>query len=165
MILLEQVTLAAQDVVGADPGIKVTLGTVWFTFLISVVSPMVTGVITKRFADSQTKTVVLLFVTTLFTVLAQVGDGFELVPFLTQLVIAFFTAVGLHYQLLKPTGITGSQGFVNKVLPDFGVGKSYISADLPEAKGGPGDDRLDIDPSEVETGEDALLDRDDPNTF
>lgn len=120
--------------------VNITLSGVWFTFLLAVAGPMVTGFVTKRFADSSTKTMVLIVVTVILQTLTEIGQSFNLGELLTKVFMAFFIAVGLHYQLLKPLGVTGSQGVVNKILPDAGIGGNYPNAELPTPEGGPGDD-------------------------
>lgn len=120
--------------------VNITLSGVWFTFILAAAGPIITGFVTKRFADSTTKTYVLIGVTVVLQSLTELGQAFNLGELLTKIFIAFFIAVGLHYQLLKPAGITGSQGIVNKILPDAGIGGNYPNTELPEAEGGPGDD-------------------------
>jgi hypothetical protein len=118
----------------------VTLPDVWLTFILSVAAPMIAGLVTKRFADSATKRNVLILIVVLTSVLQELGGTFQLGEFAVKAFMGFFLAAGLHYQLLKPVGVTGTQGVITKILPDAGIGKNYPNAELPEPKGGPGDD-------------------------
>lgn len=132
MQLIEQLALASGDALDTK-GIEVSISTVWFTFLLATIAPLVVGLITKRFVESRTKTLLLVGVTVLIQVLTELGQTFNLWEFLTKVVMAFILSVGIHYQILKPTGITSTDGLVKKVLPDVGIGKDYAGTDeLPD---------------------------------
>lgn len=133
MNIATQALLAAPDNALDPSGIEVSISTVWYTFILATLAPLIVGLITKRFVESRTKTLLLVGVTVLIQVLTELGQTFNLWEFLTKVVMAFVLSVGIHYQLLKPAGITSPDGVVNKILPDVGVGVDYGGTDeLPD---------------------------------
>lgn len=110
--------------------INITLSGLWFTFLLSTLGPLIVGVITKKFVEGKTKMYLLALVTVILQTLTLLGQSFNLGEFLTKVVMAFILSVGIHYQILRPAGITSPDGLVNKVLPDVGLGTSYEGTDL-----------------------------------
>lgn len=129
MFLVQQLALADSGVLDTK-GIDVSISTVWYTFILATLAPLIVGLITKRFVESKTKTILLIFVTVIIQILTELGSTFNLWEFLTKLVMAFILSVGIHYQILKPTGITSVDGFVNNILPDKGIGADYGGNDL-----------------------------------
>lgn len=92
--------------------------------LLAAVLPMVTALITARFASSSVKSVVLVALTVLTTALQGVFDNdgsFEVRDFVITTVLQFIVSVGLHQGLLKPTKITGAGGAIQTAVPN-GVG-------------------------------------------
>lgn len=93
------------------------------TLLVSVVLPALVALVTRRMASSGLKATVLALLA------AVLGFGSELLDALTQggvfdvgagvyaWVTAFVIAVAAHYGLLKPTGVTGSQGAIASAIP------------------------------------------------
>lgn len=93
------------------------------TLLVSVVLPAVVALITQRMASSGLKATVLALlaaVTGLSSELlnALVHDKpFDLGTALIAWLTSFVIAVAVHYGLLKPAGLTGSQGAIAKSVP------------------------------------------------
>src|SRR5919205_1589811 len=75
---------------------------------IGFVLPMLTAVLTKRFAGSRIKSLVTLFLTALTAVVAQATtDGpHDLSYFVQAFFNTFVAAIASYYGFLKPTGIT-----------------------------------------------------------
>lgn len=92
--------------------------------LLAAVLPMATALITARFANSGVKSIVLAALTVISTALQQVFDDsgdFYWRPFLITTAFQFTISVGLHFGLLKPTGVTGAHGKLASAVP-AGVG-------------------------------------------
>lgn len=111
--------------------ITITLSDVWMTFILSVLLPVLTAIVTKRFASSTTKTLTLAVLSAVAAALTQLGGTFELGAFFTQTLTQFFIASGLHSTILKKYGVTGTNGVAAKVAPEVGVGKVPTYEDLP----------------------------------
>ncbi|MFI2081407.1 hypothetical protein ACH43Y_13805 [Streptomyces rubiginosohelvolus] len=89
----------------------VTLDTAyWLGLLISVVLPVLVGLVTTRVTHSGTKAVLLLALTALngFLVeLANPGDDYNVGTAAVLTLVSFGTAVLSHFGLWKPTGVSG----------------------------------------------------------
>lgn len=89
----------------------VTLDTAyWLGLLISVVLPVLVGLVTTRVTHSGTKAVLLLALTAVngFLVeLANPGDGYNVGTAAVLTLVSFGTAVLSHFGLWKPTGVSG----------------------------------------------------------
>lgn len=92
--------------------------------LLAVALPVVTALVTARFANSTVKTVVLIALTVITTALQQVFDDngeFKAEDFAYTTSLQFLMSVGFHFGLLKPIKITGESGAVARAVP-AGVG-------------------------------------------
>ena len=110
--------------VGAAAAAPITLDDYWLTFLVSVALPMLTAVVKQRFSASWVGSLVLLALAVLsgwLTSLVATGGTFELRTAAVSVAISFITAVGVHYGLLKPMGVTGNGGVILRAMPG-GVG-------------------------------------------
>ncbi len=108
----------------------VVLDTYWVNFVLAVVLPMLTALVTNRVAASWVKSVVLIVLSVVAGVLQTIlqNDGaFDVRTTLFNAVLTFALAVNAHFGFLKPAQITGSDGAIAKALPG-GVGAS-----LPDA--------------------------------
>lgn len=104
--------------------VTVTIDDFWLTFLVATVLPAVTAFVTRRFASSAWGATVLLLLSVIsgwLTSLYATGGSFDLKTAVIAIITTFVTAVASHYGLLKPTGITGSQGAIQKAVP-MGIG-------------------------------------------
>lgn len=102
----------------------VTLPLDTLNLVLAAVLPILTALVTARFAPSSLKTVILVALTVLSTALQAVfddGGTFEVRPFIMTTVLQFLMSVGFHFGLLKPANITGSSGAVATSVP-AGVG-------------------------------------------
>jgi hypothetical protein len=99
--------------------------------LLAAVLPMVTALVTARFANSSVKALTLAVLTIITTALQQVfnDDGeFFWRAFLITAAVQFTVSVGLHFGLLKPTGVTGGTGAIAGAVP-AGIGGSPDATD------------------------------------
>lgn len=98
--------------------------------IVGVVLPMLVGVITHRLAAGWLKSLVLLALTVLTALLTDtVVSDFHWRTFGMTFVLQFGSAVVAHYGLLKPVGVTGSNGLIQKLAPaGIGATTSDISA-------------------------------------
>lgn len=95
--------------------------------LLSVVLPSLVALVTKRWADSSVKAIVLLALTAVvgtFDVVRDNGGGFDVAEVFWDTLITFLTAVAMHFGLLAPVRVTGSDGVIQRGTADFGVGGS-----------------------------------------
>jgi hypothetical protein len=114
------------DVIAADRFI--TIDDFWLTFVIATVLPAVTALVVKRFASSSAGAMVLLFlsvVTGALTSIQASGGSFELKTAAVGVFVAYVTAVASHFGLLKPAGVTGSDGAIQRAIPG-GVGSDGL---------------------------------------
>jgi hypothetical protein len=92
--------------------------------VLAAVLPVLTALITARFANSAIKTLVLVLLTVIAVALQGVFDNsgiLHLRPFIVQTSLQFLLAVGAHFGLLKPLNITGAAGVVATSVPQ-GIG-------------------------------------------
>jgi hypothetical membrane protein len=92
--------------------------------LLAVVLPMLTALITARFANSAVKTLVLVALSVIAVALQGVfgDDGILHVrEFIYTTSLQFLLAVGAHFGLLKPLNVTGARGVVANTVPQ-GIG-------------------------------------------
>lgn len=81
----------------------------WIGLLISVVLPVLVGLVTKRVTHPGVKAVLLLALSTLngFLVeLANPGPGYDLGTAVILSLVAFATGVLAHFGLWKPAGVS-----------------------------------------------------------
>lgn len=82
----------------------------WLGLAISVVLPVLVGLVTTRVTHAGTKAVLLLALTAangFLVELAAAGDGYDLGTAIVLTLVSFGTAVLTHFGLWKPTGISG----------------------------------------------------------
>ncbi len=108
------------------PVIDLDLDITWLALVATVLLPMLTAVITARLAHPGLKAGVLALlalVTTFVNELLTTGGigSFDTSSWLATALGVFLAAVGLHYGLLKPTQVTGSQGVIQAAI-EGGVG-------------------------------------------
>lgn len=110
------------------PTYDLDLDVTWLSMAAAVILPMLTALVTARLAHPGLKSAILallaLVTGAVNELIAQDGVGrFELSSALATGVAVFLGAVGLHYGLLKPSGVTGSQGTIQWTVPG-GLGDS-----------------------------------------
>lgn len=82
----------------------------WIGLLISVVLPVLVGLVTTRVTHAGTKAVLLLALSGLNGLLVEVanpGPGFDLGTAAVLTLVAFATGVLAHFGLWKPAGVAG----------------------------------------------------------
>ena len=92
----------------------------WLTFLVATVLPALVALVSKRYATASFKGVLLAALSAVTGVLTSVqmtGGELDLKVAFTNFIVAFVTAVTVHYGLLKPTGVTGSDGAIAENVP------------------------------------------------
>jgi len=95
------------------------------TFVVSTLVPVLTALVTKAHAHSGVKAVVtaLLSGVAAGAAIALAHQGqVDLAEVGLTVAIAWFTAITTHYGLLKPVGVTGSEGAVAQSTRRLGVG-------------------------------------------
>lgn len=98
------------------------------TLLVSVVLPALVALVTKRMASPALKSVTLLLLAALTGFLSELLHAlttalpFDLGAAAFTWLASFLIAVVSHYGLLKPTGLTGSQGVIAAAVPG-GIGE------------------------------------------
>lgn len=90
---------------------------------VAFIIPILVALVTKRYADSAVKTLVLLVLAALLAVGTTVLDDgsfvlFDLIMLFAQNVLV---AVVAHYGILKPVRVTGKEGAVAGAVPN-GIG-------------------------------------------
>lgn len=106
--------------------VLVTIDDYWLTALISVFLPMIVALITRQVASGTVKSLILLFlsaVTGTVTSWQATGGTFDLKDAVIATIMSFIVAVGMHFGLLAPTGVTGSEGAIQRKTASFGIGK------------------------------------------
>lgn len=123
---------------GDPAALAVNQGQLLLDALIGVVLPMLVGVVTHRLAASWLKSLVLLALTVASAVLTTVGvSDFHWLTFGTTFMVQFASAVVAHYGLLKPVGVTGANGVIQKLIPE-GVGGSTTEVSATTGPGSEG---------------------------
>ena len=82
----------------------------WLGLLVSVVLPVLVGLVTTRVTSAGTKAVLLLALSTANGLLVEVanpGPGFDLGTAVVLSLVAFGTGVLAHFGLWKPAGVSG----------------------------------------------------------
>lgn len=82
----------------------------WLGLLISVILPVLVGLVTTRVTSAGTKAVLLLALSTANGLLVEVanpGPGFDLGTAAVLAAVSFATGVLAHFGLYKPTGLSG----------------------------------------------------------
>lgn len=98
------------------------------TLVVSVVLPALVALVTNRMASPGLKAVTLAGLAALVGFLSELlhalvtALSFDVGTALLTWVTSFIIAVAAHYGLLKPTGLTGSQGVLARKLPG-GIGE------------------------------------------
>ncbi|RSN55606.1 hypothetical protein DMH12_15420 [Streptomyces sp. WAC 04229] len=85
-------------------------GAYWLGLAISVVLPVLVGLVTTRVTHPGTKAVLLLALTAangFLVELANAGDGYQVGSALVLWAVSFATGVLAHFGLWKPTGVSG----------------------------------------------------------
>lgn len=82
----------------------------WLGLAISVVLPVLVGLVTTRVTHAGAKAVLLLALTAVNGFLVELqagGDGYDLGTAVVLTLVSFGTAVLSHFGLWKPTGVSG----------------------------------------------------------
>lgn len=100
----------------------------WLSLLVSVLLPALVALVTKRYASSSLKAIVLIFLAagtgllTEFYNAASRDEAFNWNQAFSFWATSFVVAVVAHYGLLKPTNITGTEGGIQVKTARVGLG-------------------------------------------
>lgn len=104
---------------------EVIVDTYWLNLALGVVLPMVVALVTKQLASGRTKTLVLLALSVIATVLQSLvaADGrFVVSQFILYFLVTMGTAITSHFGVLQPLEITGKNGVIQESVPG-GIGR------------------------------------------
>ena len=96
--------------------------------VVSVVLPVLVALVTKQTALGSTKAYVLLFLASVNSFAfawydaSKANNDFDIKNAALGIVVSFVIAAVTHAGLLKPAGVTGSQGAVQTKTADIGIG-------------------------------------------
>lgn len=101
-----------------------------FYIIISVVLPILVGLVTKRDSLGKYKAYLLLALASANSLVLQLQENWgnpdlnseNILNFVIGAIVSFVIAAATHSGLLKPAHITGSEGKVNNLAPDKGIG-------------------------------------------
>lgn len=114
---------ASEPNTAPSPGV-ITIPDLYLTFLVATLLPVLVGLVRSRYGSSRLGAMLLLFFSVVsgwLTSLYSTGGDFEPKTAFVSIVMSFITATGAHYGFLKPSGITGRDGAVERAVPG-GVG-------------------------------------------
>lgn len=103
----------------------------WLTFVLGTVLPALVALVTQRCASSGLKAIVLALLAAVGGVATSIqmdGGNFDWKVALTSFIVMFVTATATHFGLLKPTGVTGTDGLIASAVPG-GVGEPVAKPD------------------------------------
>lgn len=106
-----------------NDGLTLTIEDQYLNVLISSVLPIVVALVTRRFANTTVRGLILLFLAAVTGTLTQIqaaGGEFELKAAIVYTVVSFVTAVAAHTGVLKGS-VTGDSGPILKAMPG-GIG-------------------------------------------
>lgn len=94
------------------------------TMVIAPIIPIVVGLVTKAVASQSVKAIMLLALSAVTGVVDQAiaNNGILTKETIISSIMVFVIAVATHYGLLKPTGVTGTDGIIQQKTQDIGVG-------------------------------------------
>jgi hypothetical protein len=95
----------------------------WWTLIVATILPAVVALVRDRYGSSRLGALLLVGLTVLTSLLAELGSEFNLTEAAERFVIMFVVAVVAHYGLLQPAGITGRTGAITTAVPG-GLGAS-----------------------------------------
>lgn len=118
----------------------VTVYAQWWTLLLGTILPAVVALVRARWGSSRLGALLLVALSVVTAVAAEivvdsVGDAtFSWVDVGERFVLLFVVAVVAHFGLLKPTGITGSDGVIERKVPG-GIGDTRTVSEPPPEDG------------------------------
>lgn len=99
----------------------VTIDEMWLTFAVAVFLPMLTALVLKFWGRSTYGALILVALSVIagwLTSLQSTGGSFEPKAAAVSVIMTFITAVGSHFGLLKPLGVTGTKGVIIRAPED-----------------------------------------------
>jgi hypothetical protein len=111
------------------------IGLNWLNIVMALILPMLVALVTNNMASSSVKAITLALLAAISGLVVElinaggVLDGFDWDTAGSNMLWTFLLAVGLHFGLLKPVGITGRDGAIGSSVP-AGVGGSGQGSDV-----------------------------------
>jgi stage V sporulation protein SpoVS len=99
--------------------------------VLAFVLPALVALISRRLASPRVKALLLALLTIIAGILQEIianDGGFEWKAAIGTMLVQFVGAVAIHTGLLKPTGITGKDGVLQRATADVGVGSTANSS-------------------------------------
>lgn len=96
------------------------LDVTYVSFLVSVILPMLTALITKRYAKGWVKTVCLIVLSIIAGFAEQIisnGGVFVFDRAGIYMILTFLVAALVHFGILKPINLTGENGIIARSVP------------------------------------------------
>src|SRR5690348_3521771 len=106
----------------------------WLTFVVGTILPAVVALVTQRCTSSAVKAVVLAALSAVAGVVTSVQEAngqFDWKSALSLFIVTFVTATAVHFGLLKPAGVTGTDGAIASAVPG-GVGPVVDKTDTSD---------------------------------
>lgn len=107
----------------------------WLTFVVGTILPAAVALVTQRCTSSAVKAAVLAALSAIAGVATSVQEAnghFEWKSALSLFIVTFVTATAVHFGLLKPAGVTGTNGAIATALPG-GVGSVEPKTDTSDS--------------------------------
>lgn len=95
----------------------ITVPVEWWTLIVATILPAIVAAVRSRYASSRWGALLLVGLTVLTALAAEIGSTFDLGAAAERFVILFVVAVVAHYGLLRPAGLTGSEGAIAQAIP------------------------------------------------
>lgn len=111
---------------------EITLDVTYLNLILAVALPAIVALVTRRLASPGVKALVLALLTILAGVIQQVINNngtFSVKETVGTILVQFVSAVALHYGLLKPIGVTGTNGALQRATAGVGIGSSAPTTD------------------------------------
>jgi hypothetical protein len=103
---------------------NITVDAVWLDLVMGTVLPIVVAIVKRRYGRVWVGAVLLAVLAAAEAVLREVmgaNGRFDIKPVLIHFFLTFISGVAMHFGLLKPVGVTGDEGAVQRVIP-AGIG-------------------------------------------
>ena len=93
----------------------------WLSLMSGAIIPLLTGLVTKKMASSAVKSICTAVLSTVAGIVsaAQLEGSIKLETAITNILIAFITAISLYYGLYRPTTAADK---VQNIAPNAGLG-------------------------------------------
>lgn len=96
----------------------ITVDQALWGLVIGTILPMIVALITNQMASGTFKSLTLLFLSAAVAVGQEVVEAgaLDVKQTILKLALLFLVSVGIHYGLLRPSGVTGQNGYIQENL-------------------------------------------------